>query len=86
LPDFIAPHRPRAAKRAAETIRQGLAPLLARPQIGRKIEKAPSDLRRWMIGFSGSGYVIVYQIKPNAIMIASTRHGREMDTGPADPS
>jgi plasmid stabilization system protein ParE len=61
LYEFLASKSPDAAKRAAQSIRQGVKLLAKYPEVGRPIEGMPPELREWVIQFGHGGYVALYR-------------------------
>ena len=66
-----------AAKRASETVLQGVQALGAHPRIGRPVENLPEQYREWLIDFGDSGYVARYRIDDEAVIILAVRHQKE---------
>ena len=68
------------AERAIRTIEAGLASLENFPYACRKAGEGDDPfLRELLIGFGGSGYVVLYRIDEEAVTIAAVRHQREDD-------
>lgn len=78
LYSFLAERDPGAAERALVAIRKGLALSAAMPWSCRR---ASSDLplRECVISFGGGGYVAVFEIADDHILILAVRHQREDD-------
>ncbi|NZD65742.1 type II toxin-antitoxin system RelE/ParE family toxin [Rhizobium sp. WYCCWR 11290] len=77
LREFLRLKNPSAAKRAAETILNGLRVLGAHPHIGRLIEDLPEQYRELLIDFGDSGYVARYRIDGDILTILAVRHQKE---------
>lgn len=75
--DFLRPKNPGAAKRAAESIRQGVQALGTHPRMGRLVEDLPEQYREWPIDFGDGGYVVRYRVEGDTITILAVRHQRE---------
>lgn len=74
---FLASKDINAAKRAANAIRQGGKVLGQQPGIGRPIEDMDPEYREWLIDFGDSGYVAMYRIEADEVMVLAVRHQRE---------
>lgn len=74
---FLASKDINAAKRAANAIRQGVKVLGQQPGIGRPIEDMAPEYREWLIDFGDSGYVAMYRIEADEVMVLAVRHQRE---------
>ena len=77
LRDFLAVKNLDAARRAIQTIRQGVKTLAAHPEIGRAVDNMPPEFREWIIPFGGSSYVTRYRYDGEQVAILAVRHGRE---------
>jgi plasmid stabilization system protein ParE len=79
---FLADKNPRAARRAAETIKNAFALLAEFPEIGRPYAQQPG-WRELVIAFGEAGYVALYRHEPAAdtIFILAFRHQREAGYG-----
>ena len=68
------------AERAIQTIEAGLESLENFPYAYRKAGDGHDPfLRELLIGFGGSGYVVLYGIASDTVTIAAVRHQREDD-------
>jgi plasmid stabilization system protein ParE len=74
---FLAAKSPAAGSRAVQAIRAGLQILKAQPGAGRPADKMPQGYREWLIGFGESGYVALYQLRGDAVVILAIRHQRQ---------
>jgi plasmid stabilization system protein ParE len=75
---FLAVKNMDAARRAIQTLRQGVKVLGHQPGIGRPIEDMPAEFREWLIDFGDSGYVTRYRIDADAVTILAVRHQKEV--------
>jgi plasmid stabilization system protein ParE len=78
LRDFLRPKNADAARRAGETIRQGVKALGTHPTMGRTIEDLPEQFREWLIDFGNSGYIARYHVEADTVTILALRHQKEM--------
>ena len=74
---FLAPKNRTAAQRAVGTIRTGASTISAHLEIGRPIDEMPPEFREWLIPFGDSGYVMLYRIDGDLVVILAVRHARE---------
>ena len=77
LHEFLAPKSRDAARRAVETIRQGVKALGKHPQIGRPVEELSPEFREWVIEFGQGAYVVLYHYNGKQVVILAVRDGRE---------
>ena len=49
------------------------------PLVGRKMDDMPPGYRRWWVRFGASGYVLLYRVFSDSIVILSVKHGLERD-------
>ncbi|PSJ81228.1 type II toxin-antitoxin system RelE/ParE family toxin [Neisseria iguanae] len=63
-----------AARRAIQTIRETLNKLAAFPAGGRFFD---DDYREWPVPFGNWGYLVLYRIEPEAVIIVAIKHQRE---------
>lgn len=75
LRDFIEPHNPEAARRAAASLKQAAHSLLAFPGIGTRLEGRQD--RELFVPFGRRGYVIRYRIDGDEVVILKVWHGLE---------
>ena len=66
-----------AARRAIRTIRTGLRLLARHPRAGRPVEAPLDDLREWPMRFGSGGYVALYRLDGEDVVILAVRHSRE---------
>jgi toxin ParE1/3/4 len=75
LREFIEPHNPDAARRAAETLKKSASLLLDFPLMGKQLEgRQDRDL---IIPFGKRGYVMRYRLHNAEIVILKIWHERE---------
>ena len=68
------------AERAIRTIEAGLVSLQEFPYACSKAGEGDDPfLRELLIGFGGSGYVVLYRIGEETVTVAAVRHQREED-------
>lgn len=77
LHQFLADKNPDAAIRAVRTIRAGVKILASQPRIGHPVEDMDAEYREWLIPFGQSGYLVLYRIDAEAVILLAIRHGRE---------
>lgn len=78
---FLAPKNPIAATRAIRAIREGNGIVAKHPAAGRPVEKMDPEFREWLIGFSDSGYVVLYRIDGDQTVVLAVRHQKEAGYG-----
>jgi len=74
---FLATENPRAAMAAMAAIRRRVQDLVLFPHSGRFVHEGDESLREWLVPFSNSGYVVLYEVRGNDVTIARVRHMRE---------
>lgn len=75
LQAFLRPKSPAAAKRAATAIIQTIRHLSTHPEIGRAVDD-PS-LRELLINFGSSGFVALYHLTEECVVVLAIRHQKE---------
>jgi plasmid stabilization system protein ParE len=75
---FLAEHNLDAAKRAVKAIRHGVKVLGLQPAVGRPVQDMEPEYREWPIGFGDSGYVVLYYLAGDEVVILAVRHQREV--------
>ena len=75
---FLAVHNLDAAKRAVKVIRQEVMVLEHQPAIGRPMQDLEPEYREWLIDFGDSGYVGLYRLAGDEVIILAVRHQREV--------
>jgi len=66
-----------AAKAAASAIRKQAALLKKYPQAGRPADDLDPEHRELIIPFGASGYVMVYEVNADHVIVLAVRHQRE---------
>lgn len=77
LREFIAKENPKAAKRAAEVIKNTVQNLIDFPDIGKPVQDLPY-YRDLFIRFGASGYFLRYRVHTDIIYIVHVRNYREL--------
>lgn len=75
LREFIEPHNPAAARRAAAILRKAANLLQEQPGIGRRIEGRED--RELSVPFGQRGYLLRYRLHEDTIVILRIWHGLE---------
>ena len=78
---FLNNKNPDAAKRAVQTIRAGVRVLATQPRIGHPSEDMDPEYREWLIPFGQSGYLVLYRLDGEDVVLLAVRHGREAGFG-----
>ncbi len=76
LREFIQPHNPKAAAKAARRIIESANLLLDNPYLGHPIENM-SAFNQLFIPFGKNGYILCYRIEGKKIVILRIWHARE---------
>lgn len=76
---FLARKVPNIAKKAVIKVRSKILFLAEYPESGRPAKNMPSDFREYLIAFGKSGYVVLYYLVNNNLMILAIRHQKEVD-------
>jgi len=74
---FLATKNIDAAKRAVESIREGVRIISVQPGVGRPTEDMDPAYREWLIDFGDSGYVALYHYDAQTAVIVAVRHQKE---------
>jgi plasmid stabilization system protein ParE len=74
---FLKTQNPDAARRAISTIRQGVRVLAKHPEIGKPVPDLDPAYRSWPIAFGTGGYLALYRIDRQNLVILAVRHFRE---------
>jgi plasmid stabilization system protein ParE len=74
---FLADKSPDAAIRAVQAIRAGVTILGSHPQIGHPAEDMDPAYREWLIRFGQSGYLVLYRLDGDAVVLLAVRHALE---------
>jgi plasmid stabilization system protein ParE len=73
VPDWTSPQR------AIDAIREGMRLLSWSPYSCRRAELANQRSRELIVPFGGAGYVILFQIVGDDVVVGAVRHQREED-------
>ncbi len=73
----LAAKNPAAASRAVRAIREGMRIVAVEPGAGRPVAEMEVDWREWPIGFGDSGYVVLYRLSGDDVVVLAVRHQRE---------
>ncbi len=76
LREFIAPHHPKAAMNAAQSIIQAANRLLDYPYSGHPMEDIP-EFNELIVPFGRNGYILRYRIDGKKVVILRVWHTRE---------
>lgn len=77
LRSFLAAKNPRAATEAIVVIHKRVKELVLFPNSGRFARESGGSIREWLVPYSNSGYVILYEVADGEVTIARVRHMRE---------
>lgn len=77
LYEFLASQSESAARRAVQTIREGVKALSQHPEIGRPIEDMLPQFREWVIEFGQGAYIALYHYDGKQVVILAVKHARE---------
>jgi addiction module RelE/StbE family toxin len=77
LHQFLNDKNPDSAIRAVKAIRSGVRILQSQPRIGHPASDMAAGYREWLIPFGHSGYVVLYRIDGEEVILLALRHGRE---------
>ena len=66
-----------AARRAVEAIRTGVKVLAHQPRVGRPVPEMDAAFREWVVAFGRDGYVVLYRLDDDDVVLLAIRHGRE---------
>ena len=75
LREFIEPHNPKAASRAAESLKKAANLLMMHPGIGKRLDGR--DDRELFIPFGQRGYLMRYRMDADDIVILKIWHALE---------
>jgi len=76
LRQFIQPHNPTAARRAAQRIKEAAKRLQEHPASGRPVKGLP-EVRDLLIPFGSGNYVLRYRLVGPLVVIVHVWHSRE---------
>ena len=74
---FLAEHDKEAARAAAKTIKDQSLVLEKFPNAGRPADDLEPEHRELVIPFGASGYVLVYEVVEEYILILAVKHQKE---------
>ena len=74
---FLQHKNPIASQKAAATIIQSVQILEQHPQIGRPVEDMEPEYRELIIGFGHYGYVALYRLDGDAVIVVAICHQLE---------
>lgn len=74
---FLVAEHPDAARRAVRAIRAGVRILLSQPRIGHPAEDMDPEYREWLVPFGQGGYLVLYRLDGDTVVLLAIRHGRE---------
>lgn len=74
---WLLPKDAEAAKRAVGAIREGVGILAQQPRIGRPVEDMDPEYREKPIDFGSSGYVVLYRVEQDVVVLLAVRHRKE---------
>jgi len=74
---FLAEKDPDAARAAAGAIRRQAVILGKFPNAGRPADDLDPEHRGLLIPFGASGYVLIYEVRDDAILVLAVRHQKE---------
>lgn len=74
---FLVPKNPDAASRAVKAIREHMLVLESHPAIGRPADKMSAEFREILIPFGESGYVALYRMDGDRVVVLTVRHQSE---------
>jgi plasmid stabilization system protein ParE len=77
LHQMLNDKNPDAAKRAVQSIRAGVRILASQSRIGHPAEDMDPEYREWLIPFRQGGYLVLYRIDGDVVVLLAVRHGRE---------
>lgn len=77
LREFLRPKSQEAAQRSARVIIKAIQVLGLQPGIGRPAEDLGPDCRELPIDFGSSGYLALYRLKDDEVIILAIRHQLE---------
>ena len=75
---YLYPHNPDAANRALLTIKSSVNILLNHPRAGRPTLGSEVEQRELIIPFGSSGYILLYSIQGDDILIHALRHQKQV--------
>ena len=77
LREFLRPKSPEATRRSAQVIIKAVQVLSLQPGIGRPADDLGTEYRELPIDFGSTGYLALYRLKGNDVIILAIRHQLE---------
>jgi plasmid stabilization system protein ParE len=74
---FLLEKNASAARDAIKAVRTHVNILAEQPGAGRPAEHMDPEFREWIIPFGGSGYIALYRLDGEKVVILAVRHQRE---------
>jgi len=74
---FLVEKNSSAAREAIKAVRTHVNILAEQPGAGRPAEHMDPEFREWIIPFGGSGYIALYRLDGEKVVILAVRHQRE---------
>ncbi|MDL2226631.1 type II toxin-antitoxin system RelE/ParE family toxin [Deltaproteobacteria bacterium OttesenSCG-928-M10] len=74
---FLAQYDLEAAKAAVKTIQNKAAILKRHPEAGRPADDLDPEHRELVIPFGASGYVLIYEVHQDYILVLAVKHQKE---------
>ena len=74
---FLVEKNASAAREAIKAVRTHVNMLAEQPGAGRPAEHMDPEFREWIIPFGGSGYIALYRLDGEKVVILAVRHQRE---------
>lgn len=74
---FITAENPVAATRAIKAIQTSIQIHKTHPQAGKPAEYIGEDYRIWTVLFGNAGYIVLYKVLPDEVIIHAIRHQKE---------
>lgn len=75
--EFLAEHDTDAAKAAVKAIKEQSLILIDFPEAGRPADDLDPEHRELIIPFGASGYILVYEVIADYVLILAVKHQRE---------
>jgi len=73
---FLVEKNASAAREAIKAVRTHVNILAEQPGAGRPAEHMDPEFREWIIPFGGSGYIALYRLDGEKVVILAVRHQR----------
>jgi len=77
LHHFLVEQNASAAREAIKAVRTHVNILAEQPGAGRPAKHMDPEFREWIIPFGGSGYIALYRLDVEKVVILALRHQRE---------